>query len=150
MTTSGAKVETVFQFMTEVGILAQLSNTALQRVMPDKMTPSQFGLLNHLTRLGGSHAPLQLAKAMQVTKGTMTNTLGHLEAAGLVAIAPDPLDGRAKLVTVTSAGIATRDAAIAAVAPLLAGVAAGLEADELAAGLHALRKVRQYLDALRD
>ena len=45
-----------------------------------------------------------VATALQVSKGAMTNTLGHLERAGWIAVRPDEKDGRSKRVDLTEAG----------------------------------------------
>ncbi|MEQ1783915.1 MAG: helix-turn-helix domain-containing protein, partial [Hyphomonadaceae bacterium] len=87
-----------FRLFTEIGIINQLSSNRLERELPDGMSLAQFGVLNHFVRLGGQWAPTRLARAFQVTKGAMTNTLQRLEAQGLVKVVPDPKDARAKLV----------------------------------------------------
>lgn len=138
-----------FQFFNEIGIIEQLSRNRFERVMPRGMTLSQFSVLNHFVRLGGERAPAALASAFQVTRQTMTNTLQRLEAAGLVAIRPDPGDGRAKIVGITDAGRAMRQACIAAQAPLLADLEALLPAADIAALLPGLRAIRSRLDAAR-
>jgi DNA-binding MarR family transcriptional regulator len=106
---SGAAIEEAFRFVTEIAIIEQLAGAAMEKVMPADMTRPQFDVLNHLARLGGEWTPLRLAAAMQVTKGTMTNTLGHLGDKGFVAIRPDDKDGRSKLVSLTEPGRAARD-----------------------------------------
>ena len=72
----------------EIGIISQLSSNRLERVLPEGMSVAQFSVLNHLVRLGGSWAPSRLARAFQVTKGAMTNTLQRLEAQGLIRSRP--------------------------------------------------------------
>ena len=118
--------------------------------MPDGLKVSQFVVLNHFARLGGEHGPLALAQAFQVTKGAMTNTLQRLHSRGLVAIRPDPRDGRAKLVSLTQTGREVRDQAVAATAPMLAKLCAELGQDAFAEALPFLARVRQFLDAERD
>ena len=95
---NGRQGELMFGFFNEIGIIAQLSGNAFEKVMTGGMTLSQFSVLNHLARLGGNRTPLQIARAMQVTKGTMTNTLGHLERARHISVRPDERDGRSKRV----------------------------------------------------
>ena len=48
----------MFRFLNEIGIIAQLSGTAFEKVMPGTMTLPQFTVLNHLTRLGGNRTPV--------------------------------------------------------------------------------------------
>lgn len=138
-----------FQILNEIGIIAQLSQTIFERVMPPGMTLSQFTVLNHFARLGGTRSPAELASAFQVTRATMTSTLQRLEGKGLVSVTPDPADGRGKRVALTEAGLAMRERCLAALVPELARIerrANGGEADVLLEGLVRLRK---HLDSAR-
>lgn len=146
----GGAVEEAFRFLTEIGIIAQLSGAAFERAMPEGMTLSQFSVLHHLARLGGAWTPLRLANAMQVTKGAMTNTLGHLSGKAFVAIVPDAKDGRSKLVTLTPAGQAARDRTIAALAPELLALVEGITPQLLAQATPLLEEVRRFLDKRRE
>lgn len=139
-----------FRFMNEVAIIDQLGSRLFERVLPDDMTLAQFGVLNHFVRRGQPSAPLRLASAFQVTKGAMTKTLQHLERKGHVAVVPDPDDGRAKIVTITPTGTAAREAAIAALQPILGRLAQAVPADDVATALPILARIRSYLDSERD
>ncbi|OYU14913.1 MAG: MarR family transcriptional regulator [Alphaproteobacteria bacterium PA4] len=139
-----------FEVFNEIGIIEQLARNAVERVLPRGITLSQFSVLNNFVRLGGERSPAGLATAFQVTRQTMTNTLQRLEAAGYVAIRPDPGDGRAKIVAITEAGRAMRQDCITAQLPLLAELEQILPAAELAALLPGLRVLRQRLDAARN
>lgn len=149
MTASDTELQTMFRFFNEVAIISQLSGAAFEKVMPGAMTLSQFAVLNHLSRLGGNRTPHEIARAMQVTKGTMTNTIGHLERAGFIAVRPDPVDGRAKRIDITDAGRSARQAAIDAMAPELAGIGEAVSPASLAAALPLLENMRKVLDARR-
>lgn len=140
----------VFRLINEIAIIDQLASRLFERVMPGDLTLPQFVVLNHFVRLGRPSSPQRLARAFQVTKSTMTNTLRHLDGAGYVTIAPDPDDARAKVVFITDAGRAAREEAIAALAPRLTHVSQGIEADEVEAALPLLRRLRANLDAERD
>ena len=140
----------VFRFFTEIGIIEQLARNAFERVMPGGLTLSQFSVLNHFTRRGGAQSPLSLARAMQVSKGTMTNTLQKLEAKGLISMAPDPVDGRGKQVSLTETGLALRQAAVAALAPDLESLIAAFGERRFARATPFLSAVREYLDRARD
>ncbi len=48
--------------------------------------------------------PGELAEATQLSKQTLGSILDQLEGAGYVVRVPDPSDGRARLVTITSKG----------------------------------------------
>lgn len=140
----------VFRLINEIGIIDQLASRLFERLMPGDLTLPQFVVLNHFVRLGRPSSPLRLARAFQVTKSTMTNTLQHLDRAGFVTITRDPQDARAKVVFITDAGRAAREAAIAALGPRLADLSEGISADEIEAALPLLRRLRAKLDAERD
>jgi len=94
-----------FRMFTEIGIISQLSSNRLDaRAARRHVGRAVQRAVNHFVRLGGQSAPSRLARAFQVTKGAMTNTLQRLEAQGLVKIVADPADARAKLVEITAAG----------------------------------------------
>lgn len=138
-----------FRLLTEIGIIAQLSASRLERVLPHGLTVAQFGLLNHCVRLGDGWTPARLAAAFQVTRGTMTNTLQKLEAKGFIRLEADADDGRSKHVFLTEAGRAAREASIAALAPELADMPDALPPQGAAALLPALEQLRAWLDANR-
>lgn len=140
-----------FAFFNEVAIIEQLARNRLERILPDGLLAPHFAVLNHLVRLGDGRTPTDLARAFQLAKGAMTNTLQRLEARGLVELSPDPRDGRAKRVRLTEAGRGAREACIKALGPFLAELERdGLAAEEFAAALPFLRRVRARLDRARD
>lgn len=147
---NGRQGELMFGFFNEIGIIAQLSGNAFEKVMTGGMTLSQFSVLNHLARLGGDRTPLQIARAMQVTKGTMTNTLGHLERAGHISVRPDERDGRSKRIDITPSGLAARNTAIAALMPELGWLAERISLEDMAAAMPLLEQVRKILDERRN
>lgn len=102
----------VFGFFTEIGIINQLSTALLAKSLPDGIHPSHFSILNHLVRMGDGKPPVRIASAMQVTKNTMTHSLKVLQDRGYITVAPDPEDGRGKLVYLTDSGRRFRDQAI--------------------------------------
>ena len=96
-----------------MGLTAQYDVLVVDRMLPGRDGLSVISML----RAGGDRTPAQLARAFHVTRGAMTNTLGRLEWAGYVHVRPDWDDARRKLVTISPAGRAARDAAIAAITP---------------------------------
>ena len=139
-----------FTFFTEIGILAQLSQTQFERLMPAGMTLAQFTVLDHCVRVSDGRSPATLARAFQVTKGTMTSTLQRLEQKGLVVIRADPRDGRSKIVRITEEGRAMREACIAATRPWSKDLLAKLDAREISELTPRLAALRNILDADRD
>jgi len=136
----------VFQLLNEVGIIGQLSGTQATRLLAPGLNLSQFTVLNHFSRLGGERSLVQLAGAMQVTKAAMTNTVARLQDKGLLLVRPDPADGRGKLVSLSPAGLAARQAAVQQLAQGLAGLHGLLPDEPLRQALAVLRALRQWLD----
>lgn len=139
----------VFAVFNEIGICAQLSANAFERVMPDGMTLAQFVVLNHFVRLGGARRPGELARAFQVTKSTMSSTLARLEAKGLIRRRADAADGRAASVEIAEAGRRMRARCLAALAPEIEALRARLGAEIFERVLPDLRRLRADLDAHR-
>jgi DNA-binding MarR family transcriptional regulator len=79
------------------------------------LEPWEFDVLSALRRQGPPYqlSPGALLRATLVTSGTMTNRIDRLAGTGLVHRQPDPQDKRGVLVTLTAAGQATVDAALA-------------------------------------
>jgi DNA-binding MarR family transcriptional regulator len=140
----------LFALLNEVSIIEHLARNRLERVLPDGLRASHFVVLNHLVRLGDGRSPARIARAVQVERPAMTNTIQKLEARGLVRTGPHPRDGRGKLVFLTEAGRATREACVAAATAAIAPVAAGLDEAEMLSALPLLGRLRAALDAARD
>jgi DNA-binding MarR family transcriptional regulator len=139
-----------FQLFNEIGIIDQLAGALLDKTLPKGMTRAQFGVLNHFVRLGHeTSSPAQLASAFQVTRPTMTSTLARLNRRGLIAIRPDPADGRGKLVSITDEGRAMRDRCIAGIGDATAMLGDLANPAEISALLPVLRRIRIGLDIAR-
>ena len=123
----------------------QLMRARLTKVLPNRMEISHFSVLNHLAR-GGERTPAQLARAFHVTRGAMTNTLGKLEIAGYVHIRPDWDDARRKLVSISPSGQSAREAALAAITPLITEMVEELGDGRVRAVLPVLRELRVRLE----
>jgi DNA-binding MarR family transcriptional regulator len=149
-TVPASDADLLFRVFNEVGIIAQLSSTAFERVMPEGMTLAQFTILNHFVRLGGRRRPSDLARAFQVTRATMTSTLQRLEPKGLVRIVADDRDGRGRLVEITEAGRAMHADCIGRLSPVLDELVARIGRAPFAAALRPLAEIRTRLDSWRD
>ncbi len=139
-----------FVLFNEIGILAQLSRALFEARLPQGFLVSHFAVLNHLIRVRDGRTPLDLARAFQVPKTTMTHTLTILERHGLIRLTANPQDGRSKCVWLTDAGRSFRATAIAGLAPDIAVLARQVPADQVAAILPALLALRQVMDRQRD
>lgn len=114
----------------------------LSRVLPKGMEISHFSVLNHLAWQGGESSPARLAERFGVTRGAMTNTLTKLEWSGYVHIRPDWDDARRKMVGISPAGRQARDAAVAAITPMISEVVQSLGEEQTRAALPILREIR--------
>ena len=118
--------------------------------MPNGMTMAQFGILNHLSRVGNGQTQVEIAKAMQVRKSTMTSTLAGLHTNGYVAVETDTNDRRSKRVTITEEGRQARAAAISSIEPEIVALSHIIDPSDVIDGLPMLERVRRVLDARRD
>ncbi|GAB3738905.1 MarR family winged helix-turn-helix transcriptional regulator [Microlunatus parietis] len=92
----------------------------------------EFDVLAALRRAGSPYrlSPGQLLRETMVTSGTMTNRVDRLVGRGLVGRESHPGDRRGVLVTLTEAGRAAVDAALADLLAAEREILAGLPADE--------------------
>ncbi|NBR90542.1 MAG: MarR family transcriptional regulator [Rhodobacteraceae bacterium] len=132
---------------SEILTVEQLLRNSLTRVLPKGMEISHFSVLNHLARSNGERTPAQLAKSFHVTRGAMTNTLGKLEWAGYVHIRPDWDDARRKFVAISPAGKQARDAALAAISPVLSSLYSEMGEEKVRGALPFLRELRVRLES---
>lgn len=130
----------------ELFMADQLARNRISKVLPRGMQLSHFSVLNHLARAQEERTPAQLARAFHVTRGAMTNTLTKLEWAGHIHIRPDWDDARQKFVAISPAGRAARDAAVQAVAPLIAEVVLALGEDRVRGVIPVLRQMRLRME----
>ncbi|PCI03373.1 MAG: MarR family transcriptional regulator [Hyphomicrobiales bacterium] len=141
--------DNLFGLLTEIGIIHQLMTTEFNRLMPDGLHISHFGVITHLCRMDGGWTPLRLANAFQVTKATMTNTLARLSTRGLVEVRTNPKDGRSKLVFITPEGRAFQKQAIASLQPFVEKMGQELDLESLIKILPQLQELREYFDSNR-
>lgn len=130
---------------SELLMADQLARNRLSKVLPKGMELSHFGVLNLLVRLQEEMTPAELARAFHVTRGAMTNTLNKLEWAGYVHIRPDWDDARRKKVAISPTGRAARDAALAAITPLIDDAVQRLGEERVRQTIPVLRSLRQRL-----
>ncbi|WP_299202057.1 MarR family transcriptional regulator [uncultured Tateyamaria sp.] len=139
-----------FEVFNEIGIIEQLSRAILEARLPHGLIAPHFSVLNHLTRVSDGRTPMEMARAFQVPKTSMTHTLKGLEAHGLVETRPNPEDGRSKRVWLTQAGRDLRAEVIAALGPDFAKLAREFDVARLVEIRPVLSDLRAYLDAARD
>ena len=140
----------IFDFFKEVGIIEQLSRARLEARLPDGLIAPHFAVLNHLTMRGDGAVPIDMARAFQVPKTSMTHTIKGLVQHGLVDLRANPDDGRSKRVWLTEKGVALRQEVITALGVDFAVLAQGFDMAQLARIKPTLTALREYLDDARD
>ncbi|WP_299144035.1 MarR family transcriptional regulator [uncultured Tateyamaria sp.] len=139
-----------FEVFTEIGIIEQLSRALLEAQLPAGLIAPHFTVLNHLTRVADGRTPMEMARAFQIPKTSMTHTLKVLEAHGLIETRANPEDGRSKRVWLTDKGRDVRAQTIASLAPVMAELAAGFDIERLLEIKPVLTDLRVFMDAARD
>jgi len=109
-----------------------------------------FTVLNHLTRVADGRTPIDMARAFQVPKTSMTHTLKGLLAHGLIEVRPNPEDGRSKTVWLTDAGRELRAQVIADLIADFKKLMADFDPGPLMQAKPVLTELRKHLDAARD
>ncbi len=130
---------------SEIATVDQAARARLKASLPKGMELSHFYVLNHFSHLGGEKTPAQLARIFHVTKGAMTNTINRLSASGYVHVRPDWDDARKKMISISTAGQAARNAAVQAIDPVFEDVMEKLGPDKAKAMLPVLRELRMAL-----
>jgi DNA-binding MarR family transcriptional regulator len=125
----------------------QLARARLSKALPKGMELSHFVLLNYLAQHRDERTPAELARVFHLSRGAMTNTINRLEWAGHVHIRPDWDDARRKRISISPAGIAAREAALAAIRPIMEDVTASIGEDRVKAALPVLREIRTRFSA---
>lgn len=138
-----------FEFFNEIGIISQLTRTVIERRLTEGLSLPHFSVLNHFVRLGDGRTPGELARAFQVPKNSMTNTLAGLQRRGLIDVRPSETDARSRLVYITDAGRAYREQAIAALGPDIARLAKLIAPSVIDALTPQLTELRRVLDENR-
>lgn len=130
---------------SEILTVDQLVRNNVAKALPKGMELSHFSVLNHLARTQEEKTPAQLAQIFHLTRGAMTNTLRKLETSGYVHIRPDWDDARRKMVTISPTGRSARDAALAAIAPIIAQAVGKIGDEKVRAILPVMRELRVNL-----
>jgi DNA-binding MarR family transcriptional regulator len=134
------------QVFDEIGLIECGVRTIITRCLPLGVTYPQFEVMNHLARRGEHQTPAQIAGALQMTPGAITNTLQRLEATGLAVVAPHPKDRRKKCVAMTPAGRQAYQRAMAAIKPRMANLREGFTQKEFRDVLPFLRALRAWME----
>ena len=140
----------IFEVFKEIGIIEQLSRAQLEARLPDGLIAPHFAVLSHLINRGDGAVPIDMARAFQVPKTSMTHTLKGLAAKGYVELRNNPSDGRSKTVWLTDKGRDLREQTITALAPQMEEMLRSVDYNALLQALPTLVALREYMDAARD
>src|SRR3954471_15160166 len=105
------------QVFDEIRYIEHLVRTAIARKLPVGLTYPQFEVMNLLSRRGDGITPLEIARALQMTKSSLTNTLQRLHARTLIRVEHCANDGRRKRIWLTPDGRSAYAQSMAAIRP---------------------------------
>lgn len=133
------------QVFDEIRYIEHLVRTAITRKLPVGLTYPQFEVMNLLSRRGDGVTPMSIARALQMTKSGLTNTLQRLAARQLIEVENCQRDGRKKRIWLTPAGRGAYTQAMAALRPKMENLRDGFTAKEFREALPFLRALRTWL-----
>jgi DNA-binding MarR family transcriptional regulator len=133
------------QVFDEIRYIEHLVRTTIARKLPVGLNYPQFEVLNHLARRGDGIAPGEIARSLQMTKSSLTNTLQRLGARRLTHVEICANDGRRKRIWLTPEGRQAYAQAMAAIRPRMENLREGFTSKEFREVLPFLRALRTWL-----
>jgi DNA-binding MarR family transcriptional regulator len=134
------------QVFDEIRYIEHLARTTIASRLPVGLTYPQFEVMNHLARRGDGMTPLAIARALQMTKNGLTNTLQRLHARALIRVEHCAADGRKKRIWLTPEGRSAYAQSMAAIRPKMESLRDGFTQKEFRDVLPFLRALRSWLD----
>jgi DNA-binding MarR family transcriptional regulator len=133
------------QVFDEISMIEAGVRTVVSRCLPVGLTYPQFEVMNLVVRRGEAVTPIQIAVALSMTPGAITNTLQRLEAMRLITVEPCGADRRKKRVRLTSEGRESYHRAMAAIRPKMEKLREGFTQKEFREVLPFLRALRSWM-----
>ncbi|MGZ3404385.1 MAG: MarR family winged helix-turn-helix transcriptional regulator [Phenylobacterium sp.] len=133
------------QVFDEIRYIGHLVRTAIARKLPVGLTYPQFEVMNLLSRRGDGITPLEIARALQMTKSGLTNTLQRLHARRLINVEHCANDGRRKRIWLTPEGRTGYAQSMAAIRPKMEDLRDGFTQKEFRDALPFLKALRTWL-----
>ena len=133
------------QVFDEIALIEVGVRNVITGCLPVGVNYPQFEVMNLLARRGEGQTPAQIATALQMTPGAITNTLQRMEATGLAHVGPDPDDRRKKRVTLTPPGRQAYQRAMATMKPRMESLREGFTQKEFREVLPFLRALRLWM-----
>jgi DNA-binding MarR family transcriptional regulator len=133
------------QVFDEIRYIEHLVRTTIARKLPVGLNYPQFEVMNLLSRRGDGTTPLAIARALQMTKSGLTNTLQRLLARKLIAVENCEADARRKRIWLTPDGRQAYAQSMAAIRPKMESLRDGFTPKEFREALPFLRALRTWL-----
>ncbi|MCR5873299.1 MarR family transcriptional regulator [Phenylobacterium sp. J426] len=133
------------QVFDEISMIEHGVRVVIGGCLPVGLSYPQFEVMNLIMRRGGELSPAQIASALQMTPGAITNTLQRLEALRLVAVEPCESDRRKKRVRLTAEGRETYGRSMAAIRPKMEKLREAFTQKEFREALPFLRALRAWM-----
>lgn len=138
------------QVFDEIRYIEHLVRTAIARKLPVGLTYPQFEVMNLLSRRGDGITPLDIARALQMTKSGLTNTLQRLCARKLIRVEYCEADGRRKRIWLTPDGKQAYGQSIVAIRPRMESLRDGFTQKEFREALPFLKALRTWLGEMHE
>jgi DNA-binding MarR family transcriptional regulator len=129
----------------EITQIASLMRSIIARNLPVGLIYPHFEVLNLLARRGDGVSPGQIARSLQTTKSSLTNTLQRLSARDLVRVEDCSADGRKKRIWLTAEGRKAYGQCMAGIRPKMGSLSEAFTPREFQDSLPFLRALRGWL-----
>ena len=133
------------QVFDEIRYIEHLVRTAITRKLPVGLTYPQFEVMNLLARRGDGVTPVAIARALQMTKSGLTNTLQRLVARKLIEVENCQSDGRKKRIWLTPDGRTAYGQCMVSIRPRMDRLRDGFTQKEFRDVLPFLKALRTWL-----
>jgi DNA-binding MarR family transcriptional regulator len=138
------------QVFDEIRYIEHLVRTAIARKLPVGLTYPQFEVMNLLSRRGDGITPLDIARALQMTKSGLTNTLQRLCARELIRVENCSADLRRKRIWLTQEGRQAYGQSMVAIRPRMESLRDGFTQKEFREVLPFLKALRTWLGEMHE
>jgi len=134
------------QVFKEIQRIEYLARQSVSRCLPVGLTYPQYEVLSLMIRYGDGITPAEIARALDLTKNGLTNTLQRLSARSLARVEPCAADRRRKRVWLTPEGRQAYAQTMARVRPKIDGLRDGFTQKEFREALPFLKALRSWLE----
>jgi len=134
------------QVFDEIRRIDNATRAAISEELPKGLTFAQYEVLSLLARRGDGFTPAEIARAVQVAKSGLTNTLQRLESGRLARVEPCGKDGRKKRVWLTPEGRAAYQQTMAGVRPKMDHLKEAFTTEEFREALPFLKALSAWFE----